>query len=665
MLHAPTELRVRIESCLNHNGEVKDDASTRLKELRRRLQQLRGRIHEKLEGLLRRKELFDAFQEEVVTQRNNRYVVLVRADCKGKVKGIVHDVSQSGMSLYIEPLGIVDANNELNLVLTQEREEEELILRSLSNVVRAHTDTLLDCMLTQGRLDVIAAKARLSEHLAGVEPAISQQGRVKLQSARHPLLTHRYSTSNDKQVVPVSVCLDDTSKILIISGANTGGKTVALKTLGLLSLMAQAGLHIPCDRDSEIPVFRQIHAYIGDEQDVSEDLSTFSSFIVWLNDIAKDVTEEALILIDEIGVGTEYSHGAALAMGLLDYLRERKAYAAVTTHFNDLKSYAFHHEGVTNVAVEFDEATLKPTYRLLYGVPGTSHTYLIAERLGLNEQIMRRAKAHENTVRNETDELIEELASLTTVLHREREEVGRLKRELLKEQEALRAASFELADRKKDVLRETKEEGRRIINSLRARLYQVLAKTEEGGYDPAQIKGDFKRAVNDHFIRPVHQPQIPRDYDAIAVGDHVEIGSLGKQGFVVDVLPTHQRVRVSVEGMRVTAGLDDLKLIADGPGERREQGLGVQLDRPAAPDTAFRDLNVIGLRVGDALPKVDKFLDDAILQGWNEVQIIHGLGTGRLREAIQEFLRQHRAVRGFRGGEVTEGGGGITVVELR
>jgi len=662
---APAQLAQEIEQAIGPGGEIYDEASPHLKDLRGKINKVREAIQERLEALVRRKELQEVLQDEVITQRNGRSVILIRADAKGGIKGIVHDYSQSRMSLYVEPMEVVERNNELNVLVREEREEEEKILRRLAALVRERREELLRDLALQARVDAIYAKARLSIFLNGVPPALNTEGRVRITAARHPLLIQARQEGKGDEVVPIDLNLDRSQRILVISGANTGGKTVALKTLGLLTLMAQAGLHIPAAPDSEVNLFQAIFASIGDEQNLQEHLSTFSSFVLWLNRVLDRIDDTALLLIDEIGVGTEYSQGAALAMGLLDYIRQRGGYAVVTSHFNPLKAYAYRHDEVANVAVEFDEETLKPTYRLLYGRPGTSQTLLIAQRLGLKKEVLEGARGYRDEVHGHLEELMGELERLHRDLEGERAEVIRTKTEAVKHRERLQRAADEIKRRKIRIIERTEEEGKRIIGSLEARLKEVLKKAEEGREQASTLKGDAKRIKADFMD---HFPQEKRrgGDGEIHKGDQVEVITLGKEGLVVGLSHDPVRAEVAIGGIRIKAPLEELRFVSRGSetGLNQEKA-ALRCTLEASDGAVLRELNVIGLRVDEALPKVDKFLDDALVREYDRVHIIHGVGSGKLREAIQGHLKGHRWVKHFRGAELNEGGSAITIVELR
>jgi DNA mismatch repair protein MutS2 len=569
------------------------------------------------------------------------------------------------MSLFVEPLEVVELNNELNVLQREEREEEEKILRRLTALVRERREELLKDLALQARMDAIYAKARLSIHLHGAPPALNTEGRMMIMAARHPLLIRAQHENRVDEVVPIDLHLNPRQKILIISGANTGGKTAALKTLGLLTLMACSGLHIPAAPDSEVNLFSDIFAYIGDEQNLQEHLSTFSSFVQWLNRVLDKVTDTSLLLIDEIGVGTEYSQGAALAMGLLDYIRRRGGYAVVTSHFNPLKAYAYRHDAVANVAVEFDQETLKPTYRLLYGRPGTSQTLLIAERLGLTGEILDGARGYQDEVHGHLEELMGELERLHRHLEEERAEATRAKEEAMQHRERLHRAGEAIKQKKAMIIERTEEEGKRIIHSLEAQLKDVVKKAKEGKGRAPALKGEVKR-IKEDFVGHFPKSRRRGGGEVIHEGDIVEVMTLGKEGVVVGLFHDPSRAEVSIGGIRVKAPPEELRFVSRGaaPGREDEQAT-IHVALESAGSVVYEELNVIGLRVDEALPKVDKFLDNALVREYGRVHIIHGIGSGKLREAIQGHLKDHRWVKAFREGEFKEGGPAITVVELR
>jgi len=651
--HAPWEVADSILAAIDPRGEVRDEASPRLAEIRRKLREVHGLIHERIRSLLGQRGWKEIVQDEVITQRNDRFVVLVKADGRARVKGIVHDVSQSRASLYIEPFEVVELNNELGVLRRGEREEEERVLRALSREVAEVRDILLEDLSLQAKVDLLYAKARLAIELRAEKPALNREGVTRMLSARHPLLV-----LSGEEVVPIDLLLDPQRRILVISGANAGGKTVALKTLGLLTLMVKAGLLIPASSDSTVSLFDRLFAYIGDEQDLSEHLSTFSSFIRWVKDVLEEVDSSALVLIEEIGTGTDYSQGAALAMALLDEIRERGGYAVVTTHLDLLKAYAYGRPEVCNVAVEFDPQTLTPTFRLLYGRVGQSWAFPIAERWGLRRELIERAREYHRQRSSQEAELLEELTRLQGELEAERKALASERKKVSEKRERLERAARRLREKREEILRRVEERGKKILSEAEERIKAILR--DAAPQRSPQLKGEIKRVRED--LRKALTPKRPtrQKPEEVKEGDWVEVLGLGKEGVVTKVLSG--RVEVMIEGMKAKVPLEEVRIRQPVRTEGKGEGIFAWVTPPSRAD---RKINVVGLRVEDALPKVEKLIDQALLYGWEKVEIVHGVGTGRLREAIKRHLEQLPWVKELYPAPVGKGGIGVTVVELK
>ena len=651
--HAPWEVADSILAAIDPRGEVRDQASPRLAEIRRKLREVHGLIHERIRSLLGQRGWKEIVQDEVITQRNDRFVVLVKADGRARVKGIVHDVSQSRASLYIEPFEVVELNNELGVLRRGEREEEERVLRALSREVAEVRDILLEDLSLQAKVDLLYAKARLAIELRAEKPALNREGVTRMLSARHPLLV-----LSGEEVVPIDLLLDPQRRILVISGANAGGKTVALKTLGLLTLMVKAGLLIPASSDSTVSLFDRLFAYIGDEQDLSEHLSTFSSFIRWVKDVLEEVDSSALVLIDEIGTGTDYSQGAALAMALLDEIRERGGYAVVTTHLDLLKAYAYGRPEVCNVAVEFDPQTLTPTFRLLYGRVGQSWAFPIAERWGLRRELIERAREYHRQKSSREAELLEELTRLQGELEAERKALASERKKVSEKRERLERAARRLREKREEILRRMEERGKKILSEAEERIKAILR--DAAPQRSPQLKGEIKR-VREGFRKALTPKRPARQKpEEVKEGDWVEVLGLGKEGVVTKVLSG--RVEVMIEGMKAKVPLEEVRIRQPVMTEGKGEGIFAWVTPPSRAD---RKINVVGLRVEDALPKVEKLIDQALLYGWEKVEIVHGVGTGRLREAIKRHLEQLPWVKELYPAPVEKGGIGVTVVELK
>ena len=652
--HAPVEVANRILAAIDPRGEVRDEASPHLSSIRRRMREVHGLIYERIRALLGQRDWKEIVQDEVITQRNDRFVVLVKADGRARVKGIVHDVSQSRASLYIEPFEVVELNNELGVLRRGEREEEERVLRALSREVAEVRDRLSEDLSLQAEVDLLYAKAKLAIELGAQKPALNEEGITRMLSARHPLLV-----LSGEEVVPIDLLLDPQQRILVISGANAGGKTVALKTLGLLTLMVKAGLLIPASASSTVNLFGRLFAYIGDEQDLEGHLSTFSSFINWVKGVLEEVGPSTLILIDEIGTGTDHSQGAALAMALLDEIRKKGGYAVVTTHLDLLKAYAYGRPEVCNVAVEFDPQTLTPTFRLLYGRVGQSWAFPIAERWGLKKELIERAKEYHRQRSSREAELLEELTRLQGELEAERKALASEREKVSQRRERLERAVRRLREKREEILRRVEERGRRVLAEAEERLKEILREAPSF-QRPFHLKGELKR-VREDLRKVLPSKRVPKGKpEEVKEGDWVEVLGLGKEGMVTKILSG--RVEVMIEGIRAKVPLEEVRVRQPVRQEGEGKGIFAWVTPPARAD---RKINVVGLRVEDALPKVEKLIDQALLYGWEKVEIVHGIGTGRLREAIKRHLEQLPWVKELRPAPVGKGGVGVTVVELK
>ena len=653
-IHAPRGLAEEIERAISPRGEILDDASPELAEIRRKLRRQRDKIQRRLEALVSEGLRRGILQSDLITQRNERFVLLVRADAKGRMKGIVHDTSSSGASLYIEPMEVVELNNELGMLRQREREEEERVLRYLSLRVSEKAVELREDLQLQGKIDLLYAKARLAIDLRAYPPALSEEGGVRLIQARHPLLE-----LGGEEVVPVDLFLGPRERILIISGANAGGKTVALKTLGLLVLMAQSGMLIPASADSTLPIFSKVFAHIGDEQSLKEHLSTFSSFVIWLKDVIPQVDPFTLVLIDEIGTGTDYVQGAALAMAVLDEIRSRGGYAVVTTHLDPLKAYGYREEGVTNAAVEFDPETMAPTFRLLYGQAGRSWTFPIAERWGMPEGVICRAKAYQAEIEDPQQGVLEELGEIKARFERELEEARALKEEARRRERRLREILEGIKAKRREILRRIEERGRRRLSELEERLRKLIREASLHPERAAAIKGEVRRIKEAFSTSPLLPRTSGRSLTEVREGDWVRVRGLGRSGEVLRV-GTDGRVEVLVGSIKVKVSRGELEAASREEATRDEGRVVLE-----AEGMGSRELNVVGLRVQEALSKVDKLIDEALIHGWDEVQIVHGIGTGRLRKAIRDHLKEIPWIKGLKSAPLDKGGGGVTIVELK
>lgn len=655
---APEGLEAAIERATGGTDEVLDGASRELAEVRSRLKAAKARVHQLLQRLMDG-PLRHHLQDRLVTLRAGRYVLPVRADAKGAVPGIIHDYSHSKATAFVEPLAVVDLNNELAILEREERQEEERVLSQLTSQVGAEATGLERAQDGLAHLDLLRAKTALGRRLKAIVPQLNRAGRLRLVGAVHPLLL--VGSGRRERPVPIDVELSGQVRALIISGPNAGGKTVTLKTVGLLALMAQAGLPIPAAEGSELPVFPEILATIGDEQDIEGALSTFSARMRRTRELLELAGPGALVLLDELGTGTDPAEGAALAMAVLDELTGRGAWCLITTHYHLLKAYGFLKPGVTNVSLDFDQAGQHPTFRLTYGQPGTSHGLETAAQVGLPPELVERARGYMSDAERKSASLISELEETLERLRREQEEVERLRLEAeavkerrSRELERLRARKEELlaAERRRaqDVIERAEREVRLIKRGLKERKMVETARLRE-------LRRDLDERLRVRERR--------RALDELAAGERVLAVSLGKEAVLSESPRGRERVALICSGMRLELPVWDLKPLPRAAAARRQPeaekaaariyGLNVQ--------GASREVNLVGLRVEEALPLVDKTLDLAVVAGIPHISIIHGTGTGRLRAAVREHLKGHPQVHAWRPGE-GRAAASITLVEV-
>jgi DNA mismatch repair protein MutS2 len=696
---------------IDPGGEVVDEASPELRSIRDRLRKQRARLRGTLESYLRGKETAKYLQQQIVTDRNGRYVLVVRSEHRAAIPGIVHGSSGSGASLFLEPLSTVEINNDIVALEQQEAEEVRRILLALSDAFRARGGDLERTVAAATDLDVLQARAQFSIAVDGIAPGIAADGRLELRGARHPLLiaaVRRHLRTGDeddrsadsgprgaesgagpKGPVPVDILLIPPVRVLVITGPNTGGKTVALKTAGLLSVMAQAGLLVPAEGGSQIPVFRSVFADIGDEQSIAASLSTFSAHVA--NIVAMDNALElpALVLLDEAGAGTDPLEGGALAMAMIDHFRLRGAMAIATTHYDALKTYASTTEGVTPAGFGFDPKTFAPTYRLNYGSPGSSLALEIAARLGMPASVIAQARAHRSQRESQLAEHLARVERDMQALDHERRLAARERETLAETASKLQAREAELRNREEtfrrrlderieERLRDARREIDAVVASLKARAESLaldaerrprLIPTGETGAARAEARaaidaiGERLRTPGGTGAAPGTPPAPAEPARRAAVGDRVLVGALGLEG-VVQAL--HDReAEVDVRGKRLRARVDELRVITPAAA-LRAQPSRVRVNVDLQPrEGSLTELNLIGCHVDEALSRTEKFLDEALVSELRSLRIIHGYGTGQLRRAIAGFLQTHPFVAHFALAPAEQGGGGVTLVELK
>ena len=663
-------LEEKITTSILEEDVIADNASPELADIRRHKRNAASKGRQILQKIISSSSYSKVLQEAIITQRDGRFVVPVKAEFRSSLPGLVHDVSSSGATLFVEPMGVVQANNELKELEAKEKKEIERILSALSAEAASYHQDILEDYELLVRLDLIFARGQLSYKMNGSRPEIRRDGAIALRHARHPLL-------DSAKAVPIDIELGRQFDTLVITGPNTGGKTVSLKTLGLLTLMAQCGLHIPADYGSAVSVYDRVLADIGDEQSIEQSLSTFSAHMVNIVKILEEADERSLILFDELGAGTDPIEGAALAIAIIEHVRQRGAKVAATTHYAELKTFAMTTPGVENASCEFDVETLRPTYKLLIGIPGKSNAFAIAQRLGLDPAVIDTAKAQMDSESVRFEDVLTQLEEKRQSLEKDRDEAARLRAQ--READAKRAREFrEQMERAKDNARTRGEaEARRIIREARAQADAIfeelnqLRRAQEKQADwqnvnqaRTAIRSQLNQAEEDLRFRQEAEP-IPAPSRPIRVGDQVELGGTRTRATVTAV--NGDKLQLAAGNMKLTVKAGEVRLIEEVEKETKSGPTRhVQTNiRTTGGRAASTELDIRGMMTDEAELVVDQFLDHALMSKLNLVTIIHGKGTGALRQAVRQQLKRHPAVKSFRPGRYGEGEDGVTVVELK
>lgn len=668
-LHANRFLEEKITGSIVGEDEIADSASSELANIRRKIRAASARVRDCLQKIISSPSYAKVLQEPIITMRSDRFVVPVKAECKGAIPGLVHDISASGATLFIEPMAAVKANNELRELAAKEKTEIERILAELSADCAAHAEDIASDYSYLITLDGIFARAKLSYKLNGIEPELREKG-VVLRRARHPLLPKN-------KAVPISLELGEDFDTLIITGPNTGGKTVTLKTIGLLNVMAQCGLHIPADDGSGVPVYRHVLADIGDEQSIEQNLSTFSAHMTNIVHILGECDADSLLLFDELGAGTDPTEGAALAIAVIEHARKLGADVAATTHYAELKVYATNENGIQNASCEFDVETLSPTYRLLVGVPGKSNAFAISERLGLSKDIIDDAKARIGVQNASFEATIEKLEQTRALLERDRAETAKKLREA---EESAKKAAFlraELSVRLEKADEKARRDAERIISDARRTAEDTFAELDEmrrkmnedeQAQEVNRARSELRRKLNESQSKvKAKQPEKPaedkKSAREVRAGDTVEIKSMGVKAEVVDVNPDGSlNLRAGI--MNVKLKPDDVYLIEGHAAKQKKQS--VTLAGSTAPRAAVSpEIDLRGMESIEAVNAAEQYIDSAVMGKLKTVTIIHGKGTGALRAAVQQMLKRNKAVKSYRLGRFGEGESGVTIVELK
>lgn len=655
-----------IQRCVVSDEEMSDEASPTLKNIRRSIQAANAKIRSQLNAFVADNETRTFLQENVVTMRNGRFCIPVKQEYRGQVPGMIHDQSSSGSTLFVEPMAIVKLNNDLKELAIKEQEEIERILAVLSNEAAEYIEPLQDNLTTLTELDFIFAKAAFARTYKGSMPIYNTNGIIDLKDARHPLI-------DPKKVVPSNIWLGKDFDLLIVTGPNTGGKTVSLKTVGLLSLMGQAGLHIPAYDGSKLALFNEIYADIGDEQSIEQSLSTFSSHMTNIVSILENVDSNSLVLFDELGSGTDPVEGAALAMSVLSFLHNMQVRTMATTHYSELKLFALSTEGVENACCEFNVETLQPTYRLLIGIPGKSNAFAISKKLGLPEFIIEDAKNRITEQNISFEDLLADLESSRITIEKERAEAEAYKTEIAQLRARLQQKEERIDERRDNIIRKANEEAQEILRETKAFADESIRKFNKGlsGKDMEAERSNIRNrldAVDNKLSLKKEAPKNSKEVKAsdLHLGDEVMVLSMGLKGTVATLPNAKGDFTVQMGILKSQVNIKGVALIAEAPAgkkqtARKTSGTG----KFSKSSTISAEINLIGKTTDEAIAALDKYLDDAYLSHLSQVRVVHGKGTGALRQAVHSHLKRLKYVASYRLGAFGEGDAGVTIVEFK
>ena len=664
-----TPLSTEIRRCILSEDEISDSASPGLLKVRRSMKIANDRIHTQLTSLVNGGAR-NYLQDAVITMRNGRYCIPVKAEYKGQVPGMIHDQSSTGSTLFIEPMAIVKLNNDIRELELQEQKEIEAVLAELSNQTAAYTDQIRDDLEIMVQLDFIFARASLAMDMNGTEPIFNTEHKIRLKQARHPLIPR-------KKAVPIDLRLGDDFDLLVVTGPNTGGKTVSLKTAGLLTLMGQAGLHIPAMDRSQLSVFHQVYADIGDEQSIEQSLSTFSSHMTNVVSFLKEADSDSLVLFDELGAGTDPTEGAALAISILSYLHEKGIRTMATTHYSELKVYALSTPGVENACCEFNVETLRPTYRLLIGVPGKSNAFAISSKLGLPDFIIEKAKQQISEQDESFEDVLTSLENSRVTIENERAQIETYKEQIEALKKQLETKQERLDERRDKILKNANEEARRILAETKEYADQTMKlfhKFQKDHVDTAavekerqNIRARMNKADNALSIKAAPKdPKKKLSAKDLSLGDMVRILSMNLTGTISSRPDSKGFLFVQTGIIRSKVHISDLELV-DEPviSSSALQKTGAGKIRMSKSSSVSTEINLLGKTVDEAIAILDKYLDDAYLAHLNQVRVVHGKGTGALRKGVHDYLRRNKRVASYRLGEFGEGDAGVTIVEFK
>lgn len=664
-----TPLSTEIRRCILSEDEISDDASSALRQIRRSMKAANDKIHTQLSSLVSGSAR-NYLQDAVITMRNGRYCIPVKSEYKGQVPGMVHDQSSTGSTLFIEPMAIVKLNNDIRELELKEQKEIEVILAGLSEQTAVHGELIKADLEIMVQLDFIFARASLAMDMNGNEPLFNDEGRINLKKARHPLIDR-------KKAVPIDIRLGDDFDLLVITGPNTGGKTVSLKTVGLLTMMGQSGLHIPALDRSELALFHEVYADIGDEQSIEQSLSTFSSHMTNVVSFLKNADTHSLVLFDELGAGTDPTEGAALAISILSHLHERGIRTMATTHYSELKVYALSTPGVENGCCEFDVETLRPTYRLLIGVPGKSNAFAISSKLGLPDYIIERAKEQISEQDESFEDVLTSLENSRITIENERAEIEQYKKEIEALKEKLESKQEKLDERKERILRQANEEAHAILRETKEYADQTMKmfhKFQKDHVDTASMEKErqkLRQRMNKAESgmtqnAAVKKPKKELSAKDLSLGESVKVLSMNLNGTVSSRPDSKGYLFVQMGIIRSKVHISDLELVDEAeittPTLQRTGAGKIRMSKSSSIST---EINLLGKTVDEAIAELDKYLDDAYIAHLKSVRVVHGKGTGALRKGVHNYLKRQKHVASFRLGEFGEGDAGVTIVEFK
>lgn len=663
-----TTLSNEIDRCILSEEEISDDASPALKRIRRSMDSINEKVHTTLNGLVNG-SMRAYLQDPIITMRGDRYCIPVKAEYRNQVSGMIHDQSATGSTLFMEPMAVVKLNNDLKELYAKEQEEIQVILARLSEETAGYIEEIRTDYRCLTDLDFIFARGQLAMSMNGSRPILNKEGRIHIRNGRHPLLDAR-------KVVPITVTLGQDFSLLIITGPNTGGKTVSLKTVGLFTLMGQAGLHIPASDRSELAVFHQIYADIGDEQSIEQSLSTFSSHMTNIVSFLKDVDEKSLVLFDELGAGTDPTEGAALAIAILSYLHDRDIRAMATTHYSELKVFALSTPGVENACCEFDVESLRPTYHLLIGIPGKSNAFAISGKLGLPEHIIEDAKMRLSEQDISFEDLLTDLEASKRTIEKEQDEIQAYRREMERMKAQLRQKEERLEEQREKILKEANDKANAILREAKEVADETIKNFHRFGKEnisAAEMERErerLRKKIKDTSSAPSLKSQKPKKEHKASdfkLGESVRVLSMNLTGTIHSLPDARGNVAVQMGILSSQVHISDLEIIEEQnpfSGSRKKHTGGGRIKMGKSLSVS-PEINLLGRTVDEAVSELDKYLDDAILSHLNTVRVVHGKGTGALRKGIHEFLRRQKHVKSYHLAEYGEGDAGVTIVELK